>query len=205
MGSFIFRVPLFFFLYPPPPPLCNFWKILLVCWGGGMGWGGGCGTAEALYIFGPWCYKHRFTRQSGEKTTFPNKITRQHLEDKQSPPRRCRAAWAQDVILRAVCFLAAGSQRRSRRSMKKKKPQQDDKARSALEMSPLQTAFMHPKRNQDSYSAAERCRFSKRRRLQGSSCSCERRPGSLYKTGLGIVSIVRFSKLRLVLEIAASN
>lgn len=170
-----------------------------------MGWGGGCGTAEELYIFGPRCYKHRFTRQSGEKTTFPNKITRQRLEDKQSPPRRCRAARAQDVVLRCGLFFGSWKPTSLTQKREKKKTQQDDKARSALEMSPLQTPFMHPKRNQDSYSAAERCRFSKRRRLQGSSCSCERRPGSLYKTGLGIVSIVRFSKLRLVLEIAASN
>lgn len=35
-----------------------------------MGWGGGCGTAEELYIFGPRCYKHRFTRQSAEKNDF---------------------------------------------------------------------------------------------------------------------------------------
>lgn len=97
-----------------------------------MGWGGGCGTAEELYIFGPRCYKHRFTRQSAEKTTFPNKITRQRLEDKQSPPRRCRAARAQDVVLRAVCFLAAGSQRRSRRSVKKKKKKPSRTTKPAL-------------------------------------------------------------------------
>lgn len=201
----------FFFSLPPSSPTLQFLKNTVSLSGGGMGWDGmgwgGRYSWRAVHIWAA-ILQTPFHTAVGEKKKKKrlfrtklrgsvSKINNHHRVVVVRPG--LRTSFSEQFVFWQLEANVAHAE------AWKKTTQQDDKARSALEMSPLQTPFLHPKRNQDSYSAAERCRFSKRRRLQGSSCSCERRPGSLYKTGLGIVSIVRFSKLRLVLEIAASN